>query len=49
MNIILLLIGSLNVIFFINNWKKLLPDKIKNEMNIVFKKDLEMLGYTLND
>ena len=32
-----------------NNWKKILPKNIKDEMNEFFKKDLEKWGYSIND
>ena len=32
-----------------NDWRKLLPNKIKSEMNKLFKKDLEQWGYSIND
>ena len=32
-----------------NNWKKLLPKNIKDEMNKFFEKDLESWGYSIND
>ena len=32
-----------------NNWRKLLPNNIKEQMNKIFKKDLDKWGYETDD
>ena len=32
-----------------NNWKKILPNNIKEQMNKIFKKDLEYWGYNTDE